>query len=215
MAKGTTQDDKRSLSQLWQENHGNFLLGVLAIIVLIGCTLLLWPGSDNPSRPFLVPGATLQSGDDEDPSTMDESTNQLDTTDRGMGDGNELVDETDTALLRVKIIGLKSDRGIVRVAIYSSEESFNSPEQALLKTELGIDGTEATWEVRVPAGTPIAIAAYHDQNENGNLDKNILGLPTEKYGFSLGKRSPLGPPRFEDASFTPQPGVVEVPLQVW
>lgn len=221
MAKGTTQDDTRSFSQLWRENHGNFLLGVLAIIGLVGCTLLLWPGSDSPSRPFLVPGATVNSGENTDSeSGEDEATGEDNGSGEDAGapieaDDIQNLDESDTSLLQVKIIGLKSARGVVRVALYSDAESFNDPELAAQKAELTIDGTDASWEVRVPANQQIAIAAYHDQNENGQLDKNILGLPMEKYGFSLGERSPRGPPKFEDAAFTPQPGIIEVPLQVW
>lgn len=214
MAKGTTQNDYRSFSQLWRENHGNFLLGVLAIIVLVGCTLLLLPKSDNARRPFLVPGATI-SAEDQAELLENADSGDMDAVGLAPADDSETIVGGDTSLLQVKIIGLKGDRGVVRIAIYSDAETFNKAELADQKAVLEIKGTEATWEVRVPANQPIAIAAYHDQNENDQLDKNILGLPMEKYGFSLGERSLRGPPKFEDAAFTPQPGVIEVPLQVW
>lgn len=46
-----------------------------------------------------------------------------------------------------------------------------------------------------------AISTFHDGNANGALDKNLLGLPTEKYGFSRDAAQPMGPPRFQDAAF--------------
>ncbi|KAA2238323.1 DUF2141 domain-containing protein [Salinarimonas soli] len=35
----------------------------------------------------------------------------------------------------------------------------------------------------VPAG-PIAVAVYQDVNGNGQLDRNVIGIPSEPYGFS-------------------------------
>ncbi len=50
----------------------------------------------------------------------------------------------------------------------------------------------------VPVG-PFAIAVFHDENEDGALDQNILGIPTEPYGFSQDARGTFGPPSFESA----------------
>jgi uncharacterized protein (DUF2141 family) len=44
-----------------------------------------------------------------------------------------------------------------------------------------------------------AIILFHDENGNGKLDKNALGVPTEPYGFSNNVRGFLGPPSFEEA----------------
>lgn len=200
MANGTSQSDNRTFSQLWTENHGNLLLGFLAIIILIGCALMIWPDQQKTRDPFLIPGATVG----------DQSSNP-----DGSGDDTENGLDPDMSLLLVKILGLKNDRGVVRIAIYNDPTTFNDPESALDKGELLIQGTEASWEVKVPANQPVAIAAYHDQNLNGILDNSIIGLPVEKYGFSMGERSPRGPPSFEEAAFTPLPGPVEVPIQIW
>jgi uncharacterized protein (DUF2141 family) len=51
----------------------------------------------------------------------------------------------------------------------------------------------------VPAGT-WAVLAYQDENENGELDRNLIGIPSENYGFSRDARSKFGPPSFEDAA---------------
>jgi len=46
-----------------------------------------------------------------------------------------------------------------------------------------------------------AIKAFHDINGNGELDTNLVGIPTEPYGFSNGQAGRFGPPSFEAASF--------------
>jgi uncharacterized protein (DUF2141 family) len=50
----------------------------------------------------------------------------------------------------------------------------------------------------VPAGS-WAVLAYQDENENGELDRNLIGIPSENYGFSRDARGKFGPPSFEDA----------------
>jgi uncharacterized protein (DUF2141 family) len=47
-----------------------------------------------------------------------------------------------------------------------------------------------------------AVAIFHDVNQNGKLDKNIFGIPTEDYGFSNNARGSFGPPSYKDCSFS-------------
>ena len=47
----------------------------------------------------------------------------------------------------------------------------------------------------------ISIAVIHDENMNGKLDTNWLGIPTEGYGFSNNASVLLGTPSFSAASF--------------
>ena len=42
---------------------------------------------------------------------------------------------------------------------------------------------------------------YHDVNNNGKLDTNLVGIPKEPYGFSNGEKGRFGPPSFEDSKF--------------
>ena len=46
-----------------------------------------------------------------------------------------------------------------------------------------------------------AIAVVHDENMNGKLDTNWIGIPREGYGFSKDARGVLGAPSFSAASF--------------
>ena len=60
-------------------------------------------------------------------------------------------------------------------------------------------GSSARFE-NLPPGD-YAIAAFQDVNENGVLDKNALGIPTEPYGFSNDARGWFGPPSWQAARF--------------
>ena len=45
------------------------------------------------------------------------------------------------------------------------------------------------------------ISAYHDENKNGKLDTNVVGMPIEDYGASRDARGTFSAPSFEDAKF--------------
>lgn len=47
-----------------------------------------------------------------------------------------------------------------------------------------------------------ALRFYHDQNDNGELETNLFGMPTEGYGFSNNARPNYGPVSYESAKFT-------------
>jgi len=45
-----------------------------------------------------------------------------------------------------------------------------------------------------------AVITFHDENDNGKLDENALGLPTEGYGFSNDAEGFFAAPSFKDAA---------------
>ncbi len=57
-----------------------------------------------------------------------------------------------------------------------------------------------------------AIAAFQDQDGDGALSSNIVGMPTEKYGFSNDARGYFGPPDFKNAAFQIENNRATVPL---
>ena len=52
----------------------------------------------------------------------------------------------------------------------------------------------------IPPGT-YAMAVVHDENMNGKLEMNWLGIPSEGYGFSNNAIGLLGAPSFSAAIF--------------
>ena len=53
----------------------------------------------------------------------------------------------------------------------------------------------------LPAGR-YAVKAFHDENDNGELDTNLVGIPSEGYGFANDPSTTFGPPDFEEAAVT-------------
>jgi uncharacterized protein (DUF2141 family) len=99
--------------------------------------------------------------------------------------------------LIVKVEGVRSVEGTVFVAVYDTEERYKSKDAAWLfdspvsgKGEVLISGS-------VLPGN-YALAVFHDRNNNGALDTNWLGIPSEGFGFSNNAMGRFGPPSFAD-----------------
>ena len=65
----------------------------------------------------------------------------------------------------------------------------------------------------IPPGR-YALAVIHDENMNGKLDTNRLGIPTEGYGFSNDVKGLLGPPSFAAASFAYGGRILELRIRL-
>jgi uncharacterized protein (DUF2141 family) len=50
------------------------------------------------------------------------------------------------------------------------------------------------------AGT-YAVAVLHDENGDDQANRNLIGIPTEGFGFSRNPALRMGPPQFSDAAF--------------
>lgn len=114
------------------------------------------------------------------------------------------------ATIEVHVSGVTA-KGQVRVAVCDEERflkkclhSASAPAQAG-ETVVSVSG--------VPAGT-WAVLAYQDENENGELDRNMLGIPKENYGFSRDAASRFGPPKFNDAAIAVQDGDMAVKIKL-
>jgi len=99
--------------------------------------------------------------------------------------------------LTVQVGGLKDANGKVMVAVFDRADSF-------LKQPVRVaaaDAQQGAVQV-VVAGLPpgdYAVSVFKDENGNGRLDRNVVGMPVEPYGFSNDAAGSYGPPRFQDA----------------
>ncbi len=107
----------------------------------------------------------------------------------------------------VKVIGLDPPKGILRVALYDSKESYDKRTDPIRSAAVEIDSSNATVEFADLYPGQYAIMMYHDTNKNNKFDR-FLGLPREQYGFSNNVLPGLGPPDFDAVRFTVEAGKV-------
>lgn len=99
-----------------------------------------------------------------------------------------------TVEVRVTAVGPK---GKVNVAVCDRERFLK--ECAYSASVAAQPGTTTVTVPNVPPGT-WAVLAYQDENDNGKLDRNLIGIPSENYGFSRDAVGRFGPPKFEAAA---------------
>ena len=102
------------------------------------------------------------------------------------------------ATLEVIVANVRNDRGDIRVAV-CSEATFLKPTCEHVGRVPARPG-EVALRIEVPPGT-WAAQAFHDENRNGEIDRNYFGIPTEGLGFSNDARFNFGPPAFAAAAF--------------
>src|SRR5215471_17129317 len=116
------------------------------------------------------------------------------------------------ATIILKITGFRSEKGQVRIAVFNAAEKW--PKDPAYSSTIDVNSSSVTWRINdVPYGD-YAIAIFHDENGNGKMDKNLLGIPVEAYGFSNNRRVTLGPPAWDAVKFPVRSAVSEVSIEV-
>ncbi|WP_203290943.1 DUF2141 domain-containing protein [Maricaulis parjimensis] len=109
------------------------------------------------------------------------------------------------ASLTVTVEGLQTPEGAVMMALYADEASWNGGD-AVEGRRVVVQGLTATVEfASLPAGD-YAIRMFHDVDGDGELDTNLMGIPSEPFAFSNNARGNFGPASWADAVFTVSPG---------
>lgn len=119
------------------------------------------------------------------------------------------------ATLEVVVGNVRNDRGHVRVAV-CPQALFLSDKCTLVGAAKARAGEVLVTVPNVPPGT-YAAQSFHDENDNDDLDRTLLGMPKEGIGISNDARFRFGPPSFGDAAFqlTPAGGRIRFNLRYY
>lgn len=115
--------------------------------------------------------------------------------------------------LRVRVVGLSTNAGIVRYEVYDSRASYEQRSPRLTGERVPSDEV-AEFELRDLAEQPFVVRVFHDENGNGKLDRSPLGVPEEPVGFSRNARARFGPPAFDEAAIYPGDDTYETEIRL-
>ncbi len=118
--------------------------------------------------------------------------------------------------LKLTITGIENRNGTVEIGVFDNKNSF--PDEG--KEFKGVSvkpqkkGSLVAVIKNIPAGF-YGIAVWHDENGNKKMDKNLFGIPKEKYGFSKNIYGRFGPPDFDKIAVkVPPEQVVEITINL-
>jgi uncharacterized protein (DUF2141 family) len=120
------------------------------------------------------------------------------------------------ATLVMTISNIKTDVGQINVAVYDNEDAWLGDDvvagQTLVVAEAISDGVIVA-EIELEPGN-YAVSVHHDDNDNGKMDTNFIGIPKEPIGLSNGAVAKFGPPKYKDAVFAVAADGTEMPIRL-
>ena len=106
-----------------------------------------------------------------------------------------------THKLSIHISGISKIKGSLFIAIFRPTDDFPVFGKQFKGIVKEVEGKSQNYTFDdLPEGE-YALAIYQDENRNKILDKNLLGIPTEIYGFSNNARRSFSAPSFQEAKF--------------
>ena len=111
----------------------------------------------------------------------------------------------DTGTLTVCVTGARNTKGKIGVTLFQNAQGFpDDPSKAIRQESVEIDPKTMSAQVTfkdLSQGT-FAISVLHDENSNGKMDKNLVGIPKEGYGASNNPKKKRRAPTFDEAKFS-------------
>jgi uncharacterized protein (DUF2141 family) len=102
--------------------------------------------------------------------------------------------------LVVDLEAIKSDQGNIFVELYRDPSTFRKSAKAVKVMKVpALQGALKVEFESLQAGT-YALLAYHDEDDNGVMNKRLGMIPLEGYALSNNPEV-FGPPKFEASSF--------------
>lgn len=116
-----------------------------------------------------------------------------------------LLAATGPTTLDVTVTGIRSTKGLVSVCVMPDKTGFPACEKAgsAIKQRVAISGGSVRVRFTGLATRDYAVTAFHDEDGDGKLKTNFIGIPREGVGVS-GKTG--GIPSFTKAAIPIKPG---------
>ena len=120
---------------------------------------------------------------------------------------------SNAADLTVIVEKVRNSKGEIRFSIFNVPSEFPQGDELHSKDVPAHLGFVTVHFYNLIPGT-YALAIHHDENSDGEMNTNFIGLPKEGYGFSNNAKVNFGPPVFEAAAFSLDVGHKSIRLRV-
>ncbi len=102
--------------------------------------------------------------------------------------------------LNVKVEGIRNNTGMINLAVFAGEDYLKF-DKLLTQAQIQANSDGVTFTLTDLAPGSYSLAITHDENENGELDTNFMGIPTEGVAASNNAKGFMGPPSAEATAF--------------
>jgi len=98
--------------------------------------------------------------------------------------------------LEINILKIRRDAGQIAIQVLDEQKKAVKQEFATISNKRSVLILKG-----LPKGK-YAVQIFHDENKNGKMDFNFMGIPKEGYGFSNDARGFMSEPAFDKQLFT-------------
>jgi len=109
---------------------------------------------------------------------------------------------TRAATLAITVKNVDPKGGTLRVSLYDEFSWFKSEDDPLMSQNVAATAPETVVTFKDVKPGVYGVKLFQDANDNGRFDRNFIGLPLERYGFSRDARPFLSEPDFDRTKFT-------------
>ena len=121
---------------------------------------------------------------------------------------------TQVAKLTINVVDLRSHKGQLIFGVFDQPEGFPTDSTKSKNWQIKKINTDTvTFECELPPGVHGA-SVLHDENANGQMDTNAVGIPLEGYGVSNNPKPRLRAATFKESTFTLPPGGATMTISV-
>jgi uncharacterized protein (DUF2141 family) len=103
--------------------------------------------------------------------------------------------------LTIVVTGFSNEEGNCRFALDNSKSVYEREDSVWIGKVLPIVKKQVIVVIDSLRYGEYAVRVFHDENKNKIIDTNILGIPTEDYGYSNNVSGWFGPPSWDRAKF--------------
>ncbi|MEO9871309.1 DUF2141 domain-containing protein [Ekhidna sp.] len=125
---------------------------------------------------------------------------------------SQLTFSQENCELVVKVENIKKIQGSLKIAVYDHHDHFLSKE--IFGDDKLIKSDSVQFSFKGLGEGTYAVSIFHDVNDNGKLDSNFMGIPSEPYAFSNNAKGMFGPPSFEDCQFEIKDGLQKIVISL-
>jgi uncharacterized protein (DUF2141 family) len=114
--------------------------------------------------------------------------------------------------LTVSVTRIRNAKGNIGFALYRDGNLVQNRQAEINPKTL----TAVTIFENIPQGK-YTVQLLHDENLNGKMDKNFLGMPLEGYGMSNNPKKRMSKPGFDETNFQVNPPecAIEIKMIYW
>lgn len=117
--------------------------------------------------------------------------------------------------VQMKIEGIRNSNGNIQLGIFTNQEQFSKEEPVIEKvfSKRNMRAGVLVVQFELEPGN-YGIAVLDDENKDGDMNYNFLGVPREGFGFSNFVSSGMTKPRYSDFSFDVKTGLNKVEVKI-